>query len=154
MWLFVLNLLYHKLQWNYLDVPNVHTLIWMYARHSVYIRTVFVHNTIVYPLTQEWDVSSVAYCLLLYRLLIPQEMNHNITTLLLCLRLDQTACRMMIMLGGKREFWGGLIADTTLLHLGECAICDITCYLSWNMHFGKLPILGASCNSRMVRPKE
>ena len=48
------------------------------------------------------------------------------------------------MLAGKREFWGGLIADTTLLHLGECAICDITCYISWNIHFGKLPILGAS----------
>ena len=74
----------------------------------------------------------------------PQEMNHNISTLLLCLHLDQTACRMMIMLGGKREFWGGLIADTTLLHLGECAICDITYYISWNIHFGKLPILGAS----------
>ena len=120
----------------------------------VCISRLCLFTILVYPLTQVWDVLSVAYCLLLYRLLIPQEMNHNISTLLLCLRLDQTACRMMIMLGGKREFWGGLIADTTLLHLGECAICDITCYIRWNIHFGKLPILGASCNSRMVRPKE
>ena len=28
----------------------------MYARHSVYIWTVFVHNTIVYPLTQVWGM--------------------------------------------------------------------------------------------------
>lgn len=27
----------------------------------------------------------------------------------------------------KEGVWGGLIADTTLL---QCAICDITCYIS------------------------
>ena len=98
----------------------------MYARHSVYIRIVFVHNTSV-PTNASMGCFISSLLPSPVQVTHPQEMNHNISTLLLCLRLDQTACRMMIMLGGKREFWGGLAADTTLLHLGECAICDITC---------------------------
>ena len=30
--------------------------------------------------------------------------------------------RMVVMFGGKRELWGDPIADTTLLHVGECAV--------------------------------
>ena len=31
--------------------------------------------------------------------------------------------RMVVMFGGKRSIWGGdPIAETTLLHLGECAV--------------------------------
>ena len=30
--------------------------------------------------------------------------------------------RIVIMFGGKREVLGDQIADTTLLHLGECAV--------------------------------
>ena len=30
--------------------------------------------------------------------------------------------RMVVMFGGERELWGDPIADTTLLHLGECGI--------------------------------
>ena len=34
--------------------------------------------------------------------------------------------RMVVMFGGKREFVGASIAETTLLHLGECAVWNIT----------------------------
>ena len=30
--------------------------------------------------------------------------------------------RMVVMFGGKREWGGNRIAETTLLHLGECAV--------------------------------
>ena len=52
---------------------------------------------------------------------LPQEMG----------RFDHTATvfgsgrnfRMVVMFGGKRSIWGGdPIAETTLLHLGECAV--------------------------------
>ena len=42
--------------------------------------------------------------------------------------------RMVVMFGGMREFLGGNpIAETTLLHLGECAVWSMTCYM---IHFG------------------
>ena len=34
--------------------------------------------------------------------------------------------RMVVMFGGMRKFVGDLIAETTLLHLGECAVWNIT----------------------------
>ena len=34
--------------------------------------------------------------------------------------------RMVVMFGGKRKLGGDLIAETTLLHLGECAVWNIT----------------------------
>ena len=34
--------------------------------------------------------------------------------------------RMVVMFGGKRKLGGGPIAETTLLHLGECAVWNIT----------------------------
>ena len=32
----------------------------------------------------------------------------------------------MVMFGGKRKVLGDPIAETTLLHLGECAVWNIT----------------------------
>ena len=40
--------------------------------------------------------------------------------------------RMVLMFGGRRKK-GELIAETTLLHLGECAVWNITCYMSRNV---------------------
>ena len=34
--------------------------------------------------------------------------------------------RMVVIFGGMREFAGDPIAETTLLHLGECAVWNIT----------------------------
>ena len=34
--------------------------------------------------------------------------------------------RMVVMFGGQRKFAGDPIAETTLLHLGECAVWNIT----------------------------
>ena len=34
--------------------------------------------------------------------------------------------RMVVMFGGKRRLVGALIAETTILHLGECAFWNIT----------------------------
>ena len=51
--------------------------------------------------------------------------------------------RMVVMFGGQREFGEDAIAETTLLHLGECAVWNITCYMSRNIHFGKVPASGA-----------
>ena len=34
--------------------------------------------------------------------------------------------RMVVMFGGQRKYFGGPIAETTLLHLGECAVWNIT----------------------------
>ena len=34
--------------------------------------------------------------------------------------------RMVVMFGGRRELAGASIAETTLLHLGECAVWNIT----------------------------
>ena len=34
--------------------------------------------------------------------------------------------RMVVMFGGQREFVGDPIAETALLHLGECAVWNIT----------------------------
>ena len=34
--------------------------------------------------------------------------------------------RMVVMFGGKRSVVGDLIAETILLHLGECAVWNIT----------------------------
>ena len=56
---------------------------------------------------------------------LPQEMRR---------RYDHTATvfgsgpnfRMVVMFGGKRKLGGGPIAETTLLHLGECAVWNIT----------------------------
>ena len=52
---------------------------------------------------------------------LPQEMER---------RFDHTATvfgsgpnfRMVVMFGGMRELWREPIAETTLLHLGECAV--------------------------------
>ena len=52
--------------------------------------------------------------------------------------------RMVVMFGGRRKGFRDPIADTTLLHLGECAVCTITCYTSRNIHFGKVPASGAA----------
>ena len=52
--------------------------------------------------------------------------------------------RMAVMFGGRRKFGGDLLAETTLLHLGECAVWAITCYMSRNIPSGKLPISGAA----------
>ena len=41
--------------------------------------------------------------------------------------------RMVVMFGGGREIAGGPMAETTLLHLGECAVWNITCYTSRNI---------------------
>ena len=51
--------------------------------------------------------------------------------------------RMVVMFGGNRKLYGERIAATTLLHLGECSVWNITCYMSRNIHFGKVPISGA-----------
>ena len=48
--------------------------------------------------------------------------------------------RMVVMFGGHRRrsvFVVDPIAETTLLHLGECAVWNITCYTSRNIPFGK-----------------
>ena len=45
--------------------------------------------------------------------------------------------RMVVMFGGK-ELFGASIAETILLHLGECAVWNITCYTSRNIPFGKV----------------
>ena len=50
--------------------------------------------------------------------------------------------RMVVMFGGRREFWKDSIAETTLLHLGECAVWNITCYTSRNIPFGKVSTSG------------
>ena len=51
--------------------------------------------------------------------------------------------RIVVIFGGIKVL-GGLIAETTLLHLGECVVWKITCYMSRNIHFGKVPMLGAT----------
>ena len=51
---------------------------------------------------------------------------------------------MVVMFGGRREFLGEPIAVTTILHLGECAVWNMTCYMSRNIHFGKVPASGAA----------
>ena len=125
----------------------------MYARHVCISRLCLfkcIYNTSVPTNASMLCKECFISCLLPSPVQVthPQEMNYNISRLLLCSRLDQTACRMMIMLGGKREFWGGLIADTTLL---QCAICDIPNMLHKLKH-SLLPILGAS--ELQLRPKE
>ena len=39
--------------------------------------------------------------------------------------------RMVVMFGG-RKLGGDLIAETTLLHLGECAVWNVTLSEQWN----------------------
>ena len=51
--------------------------------------------------------------------------------------------RMMVMFGGERKFVEKTVADTTLLHLGECAVWNIACYMSRNIHSGEVPTSGA-----------
>ena len=34
--------------------------------------------------------------------------------------------RMVVMFGGRRKLGGDLIAETILIHLGECAVWNIT----------------------------
>ena len=48
--------------------------------------------------------------------------------------------RLVVMFGGRREFARDPIAETTLLHLGEYAVWNITCYTSRNISFGKMPV--------------
>ena len=43
--------------------------------------------------------------------------------------------RMVVMFGGRREFLEDPIAETTLVHLGECAVGNITGYTSRNIPF-------------------
>jgi len=50
---------------------------------------------------------------------------------------------MMVMFGGERKFVEKTVADTTLLHLGECAVWNIACYMSRNIHSGEVPTSGA-----------
>ena len=47
-----------------------------------------------------------------------------------------TNFRMVVMFGGRRKLWGEPIAETTLLHLGECAV--------YMIHFGKVPTPGTA----------
>ena len=70
---------------------------------------------------------------------LPQEMGPQ-------LQHTATVCgsgpnfRVMVMYGGMREFLGGNpISEITLLHLGECVVWSITCYMSRNIHFSKVP---------------
>ena len=51
---------------------------------------------------------------------------------------------MVVMFGGKRRSLGGSIAETLLLHLGECAVWNITGYTSRNIPFGKVSTSGAA----------
>ena len=82
---------------------------------------------LVYTLTQVCYVTDV-YQLLLpppVQVTLPREMGP---------RYDHTATvfgsgpnfRMVVMFGGRRELLGGPITETTLLHLGECAVWNIT----------------------------
>ena len=74
---------------------------------------------------------------------LPQEMG---------LRYEHTATvfgsgpnfRMVVMFGGRRSLLGDPIAETTLLHLGECAVWTITCYTSRNIPFGKVSTSGVA----------
>ena len=50
--------------------------------------------------------------------------------------------RMVVMFGGRKKFAGASIAETTLLHVGECTLWNITCYMSRNI--GKAPKTGAT----------
>ena len=52
--------------------------------------------------------------------------------------------RMVVMFGGEGKFVEKTIADTTLLHLGECAVWNIGCYMSRNIPSGKVPTSGAA----------
>ena len=52
--------------------------------------------------------------------------------------------RMVVMFGREKEFLGDPIAETTLLHLGECAVWNITCYTSRNIPFGKVSTSGVA----------
>ena len=67
------------------------------------------------------------YCLLLVQVTLPQEMgprwNHTATVFG-----SGPNFRMVVMFGGRRTWVGDLIAETILLHLGECA-----CSLEHNM---------------------
>ena len=70
---------------------------------------------------------------------LPQEMGP---------RYDHTATvfgsapnfRMVAMFGGKRKLLGDPITETTLLHLGQCAVWN----LSRNIHFGGVPLSGVT----------
>ena len=85
-------------QWMY--IPNVLGLIFMNLclTYFVYLNSVCsnVLAVLVYTLTQ---VSGMlcngcfisCYCHLLYRLLYPKKWDHDVSTLLLCLGLDQTS---------------------------------------------------------------
>ena len=125
-------------------IQNDDTLIWMYARHSVYTVCVqmYLHAILVYPLTQVcYAKDSPVH--------VGYSSQRNGTAIsahcyCVCIWIKLHAGWWSCLHGGKREFWGGPIAETTILHLGECAIWNITCYISWNIHFGKLPILGAA----------
>ena len=60
--------------------------------------------------------------------------------------------RMVIMFGGRREFWGEPIADTVLIYFGGYVIVwNITCYRSRNK---SAYIRGSSSNLKVVRPLE
>ena len=70
---------------------------------------------------------------------LPQEMGPQ-------LQHTATVCgsgpnfRVVVMYGGMREFLGGNpISEITLLHLGECVVWSITCCMSRNIQFGKVP---------------
>ena len=51
--------------------------------------------------------------------------------------------RMVVMFGGKRMVLGDPIAETTLLHLGECAVWNMTGYTSRTLH-GKVSTSGVA----------
>ena len=52
--------------------------------------------------------------------------------------------KTVVMFGGEGKFVEKTIADTTLLHLGECAVWNIGCYMSRNIPSGKVPTSGAA----------
>ena len=53
---------------------------------------------------------------------------------------------MVVMFGGMTSLWQGRIAETTLLHLGECAVWNIACYMSRNIPSGKVP----TCSIKVI----
>ena len=52
--------------------------------------------------------------------------------------------RMVVMFGGQRKPGGDPTAETILLHLGECAVWNITCYTIRNIPFGKVSTSGVA----------
>ena len=124
-------------------VVNVYTK----CTWTLYLKSVCsnVLAVLVYALTQVCYVRNVSSDAIAssVQVTLPQEVGP---------RHDHTATvfgsgphfRMVVMFGGEGKFVEKAIADTTLLHLGECVVWNIGCYMSRNIPSGKVPTSGAA----------